>query len=60
MEAEPFYDKFAPKEWGRLERHQTEFAVSLSHGLGSWSSYEMGPSALLEGTHHHDGINTSR
>ncbi len=29
MEAEPFYDEFAPKEWGRLERHRTEFAVSL-------------------------------
>jgi S-adenosylmethionine-dependent methyltransferase len=29
MEAEPFYDKFAPKEWERLERHRTEFAVSL-------------------------------
>jgi len=29
MEAEPFYDEFAPKEWERLERHRTEFAVSL-------------------------------
>jgi ubiquinone/menaquinone biosynthesis C-methylase UbiE len=29
MEPEPFYDKFAPQEWGRLERHRTEFAVSL-------------------------------
>ena len=29
MEAEPFYDKFAPREWKRLTRHRTEFAVSL-------------------------------
>jgi ubiquinone/menaquinone biosynthesis C-methylase UbiE len=29
MEAEPFYNEFAPKEWQRLERHRTEFAVSL-------------------------------
>ena len=29
MEAEPFYDEYAPKEWERLERHRTEFAVSL-------------------------------
>jgi len=29
MEAEPFYDEFTPKEWGRLEKHRTEFAVSL-------------------------------
>lgn len=29
MEAEPFYDEFATKEWRRLERHRTEFAVSL-------------------------------
>jgi 2-polyprenyl-3-methyl-5-hydroxy-6-metoxy-1,4-benzoquinol methylase len=29
MEAEPFYDEFAPKEWERLQRHRTEFAVSL-------------------------------
>jgi len=29
MEAEPFYDEYAPKEWGRLEKHRTEFAVSL-------------------------------
>jgi len=28
-EAEPFYDQFAPEEWGRLERHRTEFAVTL-------------------------------
>ena len=29
MDAEPFYDGYAPKEWERLERHRTEFAVSL-------------------------------
>ena len=29
MEAEPFYDEYAPKEWERLETHRTEFAVSL-------------------------------
>ncbi len=29
MEAEPFYDQFAPREWERLERHRTEFAVTL-------------------------------
>ncbi len=29
MEAEPFYDEFAPKEWERLDKHRTEFAVSL-------------------------------
>ena len=29
MEAEPFYDEAAPQEWGRLDRHRTEFAVSL-------------------------------
>lgn len=29
MEAEPFYDDNAPQEWKRLERHRTEFAVSL-------------------------------
>jgi len=29
MEAEPFYDEYAPKEWERLEGHRTEFAVSL-------------------------------
>ncbi|MBN1878218.1 MAG: hypothetical protein JXA33_28625 [Anaerolineae bacterium] len=29
MEAEPFYDEFAPKEWERLEQYRTEFAVSL-------------------------------
>ena len=28
MEAESFYDQFAPKEWGRLEKHRTEFAVT--------------------------------
>jgi S-adenosylmethionine-dependent methyltransferase len=29
MEAEPFYDEFASQEWDRLERHRTEFAVTL-------------------------------
>lgn len=29
MEAEPFYDEYAPKEWERLERHRTEYAVTL-------------------------------
>jgi hypothetical protein len=29
MEAEPFYDEFAPQEWERLDRHRTEFAVTL-------------------------------
>jgi S-adenosylmethionine-dependent methyltransferase len=29
MEAEPFYDEFAPQEWERLERHRTEFAITL-------------------------------
>lgn len=29
MEAEPFYDEYAPKEWERLEKHRTEFAVSM-------------------------------
>jgi S-adenosylmethionine-dependent methyltransferase len=29
MEAEPFYDEFAPQEWVRLERHRTEFAVTI-------------------------------
>ncbi len=29
MDAEPFYDEFAPQEWDRLERHRTEFAVTL-------------------------------
>lgn len=29
MEAEPFYDGYAPQEWQRLEKHRTEFAVSL-------------------------------
>lgn len=29
MEAEPFYDEFAPMEWTRLERYRTEYAVSL-------------------------------
>lgn len=29
MEAESFYDAYAPKEWQRLEKHRTEFAVSL-------------------------------
>ncbi len=29
MEVEPFYDEYAPKEWERLDRHRTEFAVSL-------------------------------
>lgn len=29
MEAEPFYDAYAPNEWQRLEKHRTEFAVSL-------------------------------
>jgi S-adenosylmethionine-dependent methyltransferase len=29
MEAESFYDEYAPKEWERLERHRTEFAVTL-------------------------------
>ena len=28
-EAEHFYDHFAPEEWKRLERHRTEFAVTL-------------------------------
>jgi S-adenosylmethionine-dependent methyltransferase len=29
MEAEPFYDKFAPQEWERLAKRRTEFAISL-------------------------------
>lgn len=29
MEAESFYDQFAATEWTRLERHRTEFAVTL-------------------------------
>ena len=29
MEAEAFYDQVAGNEWGRLERHRTEFAVTL-------------------------------
>ena len=29
MEAESFYDENAPQEWERLERHRTEFAVTL-------------------------------
>ena len=29
MEAEPYYDQSAEKEWERLERHRTEFAVTL-------------------------------
>ncbi|MBN2676769.1 MAG: hypothetical protein JXR32_01760 [Anaerolineaceae bacterium] len=29
MEAEPFYDEYALNEWQRLEKHRTEFAVSL-------------------------------
>jgi S-adenosylmethionine-dependent methyltransferase len=29
MEAEPFYDGYALREWDRLERNRTEFAVSL-------------------------------
>ena len=29
MEAESFYDEFASQEWERLERHRTEFAVTL-------------------------------
>jgi ubiquinone/menaquinone biosynthesis C-methylase UbiE len=29
MEAEPYYDQSAEYEWGRLERHRTEFAVTL-------------------------------
>ncbi|MBN2548798.1 MAG: class I SAM-dependent methyltransferase [Anaerolineales bacterium] len=29
MEAEPFYDEYAPQEWERLGRHRTEFGVSL-------------------------------
>jgi 2-polyprenyl-3-methyl-5-hydroxy-6-metoxy-1,4-benzoquinol methylase len=28
-EAESFYDEHAAEEWGRLERHRTEFAVTL-------------------------------
>lgn len=28
-EAEPFYDHYAQREWERLERHKTEFAVTL-------------------------------
>jgi ubiquinone/menaquinone biosynthesis C-methylase UbiE len=28
-EAEPFYDRSAPEEWKRFERHRTEFAVTL-------------------------------
>jgi S-adenosylmethionine-dependent methyltransferase len=28
-EAEPFYDDYAAYEWDRLERHRTEFAVTL-------------------------------
>ena len=29
MEAEPYYDQSADREWERLERHRTEFAVTL-------------------------------
>jgi S-adenosylmethionine-dependent methyltransferase len=29
MEAESFYDEFASQEWERLERHRTEFAVTI-------------------------------
>ena len=28
-EAEPFYDQYARSEWERLERHKTEFAVTM-------------------------------
>ncbi len=29
MDAEPFYGEYAPSEWERLERHRTEYAVSM-------------------------------
>ena len=29
MDPEPFYDEYTPTEWDRLERHRTEYAVSL-------------------------------
>ena len=32
---EQFYDGFAAQEWGRLERHRTEFAVTM-RALRDW------------------------
>jgi S-adenosylmethionine-dependent methyltransferase len=45
MEAEPFYDEYAPQEWVRLERHRTEFAVTMK-ALGSFLPDP--PSSILD------------
>jgi ubiquinone/menaquinone biosynthesis C-methylase UbiE len=45
MEAEPFYDEFAPQEWERLDRHRTEFAVTLK-ALGEFLPPP--PSSILD------------